>query len=436
MAQAATQQQQEQQQQQSQPQGIEQQTNASTAFSSSSIAGQNGDARVENQQWQAVEPGENVQGQAQDTQPDSQMNHASSDYAPAEPNMAFASALAPEPPPSEPAPAPAPAQASNEPIPTSEHIHHTFVDPIPPNANVSAQSLVSTQVRNPEAQSQGVPVEPPPSGADDNTHGAQFQTDFLSQANPPTANAPDAEGITIPTTSSPSFGVAQPAPGTASDVANTVLAGPPPGLPPKPPAQEQPSMHPSYDHATDIRAYHPHSQHAPPQSNLQQSAVYQQNTQSSAYPPAPGQSIASSTAGLPPPPVASFQQQQQQQQQPVQRSTPAYSESPTAQATRRQRELESQREIKIAAGETLDEADIPWTPETQRKYDVFLNEERKYVTEGNWEQFPQGSRLFVGTTSLSCSFPRHNRKLKHLHCGTFPYPMLHVADFTSLLQAT
>ncbi|KAI5212968.1 hypothetical protein AUEXF2481DRAFT_31257 [Aureobasidium subglaciale EXF-2481] len=76
--------------------------------------------------------------------------------------------------------------------------------------------------------------------------------------------------------------------------------------------------------------------------------------------------------GLPPPPVASFQQAMK---------------------------LESQRERKQAAGEVLDEDDQPWTPETQHRYDNFLTEERKYVTEGNWEQFPYGSRLFVGNLS-------------------------------------
>ncbi|KAI4729942.1 hypothetical protein E4T49_02360 [Aureobasidium sp. EXF-10728] len=76
--------------------------------------------------------------------------------------------------------------------------------------------------------------------------------------------------------------------------------------------------------------------------------------------------------GLPPPPVASFQQGIK---------------------------LESQRERKQAAGEVLDEDDQPWTPETQHRYDNFLTEERKYVTEGNWEQFPYGSRLFVGNLS-------------------------------------
>lgn len=76
--------------------------------------------------------------------------------------------------------------------------------------------------------------------------------------------------------------------------------------------------------------------------------------------------------GLPPPPVASFQQGMK---------------------------LESQRERKLATGEALDEDDQPWTPEIQQRYDNFLTEERKYVTEGNWEQFPYGSRLFVGNLS-------------------------------------
>jgi hypothetical protein len=46
-----------------------------------------------------------------------------------------------------------------------------------------------------------------------------------------------------------------------------------------------------------------------------------------------------------------------------------------------------------------DEANDPekrWGPEVQRLYDTFLEEERKNVTEGTWEKFPVGSRLFVG----------------------------------------
>jgi hypothetical protein len=40
--------------------------------------------------------------------------------------------------------------------------------------------------------------------------------------------------------------------------------------------------------------------------------------------------------------------------------------------------------------------DSPWGPEVQKKYDEFLHDERIYVTEGLWDRFPMGSRLFVG----------------------------------------
>lgn len=59
----------------------------------------------------------------------------------------------------------------------------------------------------------------------------------------------------------------------------------------------------------------------------------------------------------------------------------------------------SQRERKIAAGEPVTEDDMPWTADIQQKYDAFIEEERKYVNDGKWDQFPHGSRLFVGNLS-------------------------------------
>ena len=41
-------------------------------------------------------------------------------------------------------------------------------------------------------------------------------------------------------------------------------------------------------------------------------------------------------------------------------------------------------------------SDRPWSPRTQAEYDSFLESERRYVTEGIWDRFPLGSRLFVG----------------------------------------
>lgn len=48
------------------------------------------------------------------------------------------------------------------------------------------------------------------------------------------------------------------------------------------------------------------------------------------------------------------------------------------------------------ASEDLAEEDRPWPPEVQRLYDGFLADERGYVTEGAWDKFPAGSRLFIG----------------------------------------
>ncbi|KAL6253288.1 nuclear polyadenylated RNA-binding protein 3 [Rhinocladiella similis] len=45
---------------------------------------------------------------------------------------------------------------------------------------------------------------------------------------------------------------------------------------------------------------------------------------------------------------------------------------------------------------STDPNERPWTPNTQSMYDRFLEEERRYVTEGIWDKFPHGSRLFVG----------------------------------------
>ncbi|GAB7352190.1 hypothetical protein MBLNU459_g2667t1 [Dothideomycetes sp. NU459] len=275
-----------------------------------------------------------------------------------------------------------------------------------PASNVTAQSHDAFLRDFSYAEASGLTVGWP-SGVGSNTGGVDYQT-LLDNLSPATANAPQAEGLTVPTTASPSSSPAQPSPGSGSALSPTVgFGGLPASLPPRPPPQQQPSIHPNYTHTMDIRDYHPHSHapgalpHAPPPSAAAAatstptttSTTFRPNAQLP-FPAAPGQAASAGANGLPPPPVASFQQAQSQID-----AVSAQSQSPASQAKQRQRELESQREIKQAAGEVLDDADAPWTPETQRLYDNFLGEERRYVTEGNWEQFPYGSRLFVGNLS-------------------------------------
>lgn len=131
----------------------------------------------------------------------------------------------------------------------------------------------------------------------------------------------------------------------------------PSNLPPRPPMQDKPSIHPNYNPDDDIRSYHPHSQKQP-NSQYRGSAQLQPlnvpNTPTdNSYPP-------SAT---------------RHNQTP---STPGY----------RQRDS-----VDLHAD---DDEDARWPPEINRLYEEFLEDERKFVTDGQWDQFPVGSRLFIG----------------------------------------
>ncbi|KAJ5095573.1 hypothetical protein NUU61_004929 [Penicillium alfredii] len=95
---------------------------------------------------------------------------------------------------------------------------------------------------------------------------------------------------------------------------------------------------------------------------------------------APG--TATGASSLPPPPVASFQHTAESQS--------SSQEPPNQTASNKGRVEKQARPVKGT------DDDSPWAPEVQRKYDEFLHNERIYVTEGLWDRFPMGSRLFVG----------------------------------------
>jgi hypothetical protein len=81
--------------------------------------------------------------------------------------------------------------------------------------------------------------------------------------------------------------------------------------------------------------------------------------------------------GLPPPPIASFQQ--------LLSKTP---QSPSGFAT--------------AAGSNPNDDDNGYfPPELEGPYEEFLREERANLNEGNWEKFPDGSRLFIGMLDIA-----------------------------------
>jgi nuclear polyadenylated RNA-binding protein 3 len=101
---------------------------------------------------------------------------------------------------------------------------------------------------------------------------------------------------------------------------------------------------------------------------------------------APGTSLAS-MGGLPPPPGTSFSYPPQQ---------PGTIE---------------QMHIPLDHRDDTDNPEKRWGPEIQKLYDIFLDEERKNVTEGTWEKFPLGSRLFVGKLP-----PSHQFTSSYAHC--------------------
>ncbi|KAH9879818.1 hypothetical protein J1614_001842 [Plenodomus biglobosus] len=185
-------------------------------------------------------------------------------------------------------------------------------------------------------------------------HGAYYQTQaqastsvnvqaLLDSLTPASIHAPSGQ-YAVPQSSVPST-QAQP---------NASSLSAPTNLPPRPPTQETPATHPNYNPADDIRSYHPHSQQSGAAQTRNGSQVQPLNTQRQEYPTAPPSGATSpTTPGQP-------------QRQPAQRS------------------------------ETPDDEDIRWPPEVNRKYEEFLDQERKFVTEGQWDQFPMGSRLFIG----------------------------------------
>ncbi|KAK4496926.1 hypothetical protein PRZ48_011375 [Zasmidium cellare] len=278
-----------------------------------------------------------------------------------------------------------PLQISNTiSYPADSHLQ-TDAAPEPISADVSPYSNASAEHASAQSneavydQSQSAPAQ----GAVD----VQALLDTLQTSIAPTAEAnvaPSAEGLTVATTQSPSQSQTQPPiPGAdaSSPLSASGLGAPPSGLPARPPPQEQPLINSNYVHSQHIRDYHPHAAHPAVSHTRSNSSGHAVDPSAAGY--VPGVSAQQpSTAGAP----------SYQNGQPAGQPTHQYTTSATP--------IESRREYKIAAGETPTTEDQPWTQDIQRKYDHFMEEERRYVNEAKWDQFPPGSRLFVGTRDL------------------------------------
>lgn len=197
----------------------------------------------------------------------------------------------------------------------------------------------------------------PPNG---NDGGVDFQAllDNLANASAPADQNAHAQ--------------ANPSQVPAPPVQTSALPGNP-NLPPRPPPQEKPATHPNYTPGDDIRSYHPHSQKNPAASYRAQPGLPPLMTQ--------GQAPGAAGAALP---QAAYQQTpvSAMSQRTASPATPSY----------RQRDSLDRRSDR----DQVDDSDVPWGPDVQKLYDEFLQDERVYVTEGQWDKFPPNSRLFIG----------------------------------------
>ncbi|KAK5198057.1 nuclear polyadenylated RNA-binding protein 3 [Exophiala xenobiotica] len=186
--------------------------------------------------------------------------------------------------------------------------------------------------------------------------GVDYQSllDTISQS---ASTAPAAEPVSAPTTAASFID-----PGT--QILPLV-----PGLPPKPPANLELSDTPSYQtfptSAAETQTPYQHVNNDAAQANSAESFV-----------PGSAQSMIQDLASHFPPGWP-----QAVSQLPPQNAPPP---------------LHGQTFQPPEPTRSTDPSERPWTPQTQSLYDQFLEDERRYVTEGIWDKFPNGSRLFVG----------------------------------------
>ncbi|KAI9666257.1 MAG: hypothetical protein M1821_004192 [Bathelium mastoideum] len=215
------------------------------------------------------------------------------------------------------------------------------------------------------------------------TSGVNYQAfldNLVASSTPVGAAASGADAAAAFSNISATTNSQPPPPGTVKSPISAAPASA--NLPPRPPPQEQPSLPPTYD----LRTFHPHSQNAslPASYPSQPANAFRPPGM---YPPPNLTAGAPGASGLPPPPVPSFQHQAP--------PPPGHQQSPTTSGYRQRDSFDAGRDSR-----SHDE-DTPWGPDVQKKYDDFLENERRYVSEGQWDRFPANSRLFIGGETLS-----------------------------------
>lgn len=217
------------------------------------------------------------------------------------------------------------------------------------------------------------------SDSDVNGDGVNYQV-LLDNISSFASTAPPAENPSSITTAPSSIFNAHSPSSAQTPIATLPI---PAGLPPRPPPQEKPAIHPNYSPGEDIRSYHnppPQASNVPASYNAQPSSSYQPPQ---GYPHYNG--VAPN--GLPPPPLATFQQSL---------SKPNHTQRSPQISQYRQRDNHGKNGGKPATSTNVADDEHQRRPEIERQYEEFLHDEEIYVSEGTWDKFPQGSRLFVG----------------------------------------
>ena len=226
------------------------------------------------------------------------------------------------------------------------------------------------------------------SEANANGEGVNYQA-LLDNLSPSTSTAPAAENITSITIAAHSDTPHALSPNSAQTPIGTFPV--PAGLPPRPPPQDKPAIHPNYTPGEDIRSYHnPPAQNAnaPPSYNAQPN-MSQRPQQGYIH----NNGVAPN--GLPPPPLATFQQSLSKPNHP-QRSPQLPQYQP--------RDNNARSGGIQAPAPYQGEKEHTRRPDAERLFEEFLHDESIYVAEGTWDRFPQGSRLFVGESNNMVAF--------------------------------
>lgn len=143
-------------------------------------------------------------------------------------------------------------------------------------------------------------------------------------------------------------------------------------LPPRPQIPQ------NRNYPDDIQKYHAGPPGVPQQANLYRPVGAPPSLIGAG---APGTST-DPRGGLPPPPVASFR--------------PPSSANPMSPSSYNHPNRPPGSARPFDGGDEANDVDARWGPDVQKKYDEFLEDERRYVTEGMWDRFPKRSRLFIG----------------------------------------